>query len=270
MRFWRLTHPEYRSDYKHTFINGRLEHPFGLPGVECDVCGATWGGSGILPFVCPEALRENANIKKRWPISLSQHEALQRDVMKALGIEGKSFVDLRPGDDFQPCFLDVASRPRADFLWSSIGSLVVSERIKDALVRHWQDDVVVCPVNLRKIGKRDARLAPLTPSTGEPADMIDEAPLRKDTFGTGPYFEILVQKECGYPPGGEPTSICAGCGRPDVDGEKRQLVMTPSMWQGDNVFFLATTLWVIVTDDVRRKLSALHPTNVVFREMREG
>jgi hypothetical protein len=32
MRFWRLEHPDYDNDYTHSYVNGSLEHPFGLPG----------------------------------------------------------------------------------------------------------------------------------------------------------------------------------------------------------------------------------------------
>src|SRR5262245_37539766 len=130
MKFWRLTHPEYDSDYSHTFINGDLEHPFGLPGVECDVCGATWGGSRRLTVKCPTQLRRLDAMTERWPIARVEHEDLQRKTMRALRMRGVPFVDLQPGDDFQPSFLDVPSRPSADFLWASLGTLVVSERIK--------------------------------------------------------------------------------------------------------------------------------------------
>ena len=62
MQFWRLEAPEYDSDYRQTYINGSLEHPFGLPGVRCDVCQQTWGGSRILPFECPASLRGHRNL----------------------------------------------------------------------------------------------------------------------------------------------------------------------------------------------------------------
>jgi hypothetical protein len=43
MQFWRIFNPDYESDYQHSYINGGLEHPFGMPGIECDVCHQTWG-----------------------------------------------------------------------------------------------------------------------------------------------------------------------------------------------------------------------------------
>jgi hypothetical protein len=36
------------------------------------------------------------------------------------------------------------------------------------------------------------------------------------------------------------------------------------MWRGAPIFMLATTLWLIVTDDLRQKLLDLGATNVAF------
>jgi hypothetical protein len=267
MRFWRVKSPEHDSDYKYSYINGSLQHPFGLPGVKCDVCGDTWSGSRILPFECPESFRHHKNITDGWPISRAKHEALQKKVMALLSIHDNPFVGLRPGDDFQPCFLDVPSRPRADFLWSSSGSLVVSERVKNRLVETCSSEIAICPVTLRKIGKREAKLSPPMPSTGEPEDMIDEVPILKDTSEIGPYFEVLILKESDYPPGGTPTRICPGCKREDIDASTRELRMTPEIWRGHNIFLLATTLYAVVTDKVKERLLRLRPANVVFKEM---
>ena len=143
----------------------------------------------------------------------------------------------------------------------------VSEQIKNALVESCSDDIAVCPVTLRKIGKREAKLPPPIPSTGEPEDIIDEVPILKDTSEIGPYFEVLILKESAYPPGCTPTSICAGCNRPDVDSSTRELRMNPEMWKGDNIFFLATTLYVVITNEVMERVARDHPTNVVFEEI---
>ena len=267
MIFWRIKNPDYESDYKESYIHGSLEHPFGLPGVQCDVCSDTWGGSKILPFECPDSFRSNKNIVDTWPISLAKHESLQKDIMATLQINGDPFVELRPGDAFQPCFLDVSSRPRADFLWSSLGSLIVSERIKNALIDFCSDDISVCPVNLRKIGKREAKLTPPIPSTGEPEDIIGEVPILRDPSEIGPYFEILMLKESEYPPGSTPINICPGCKRPNVNYSTRELRMIPEMWKGDAIFFLATTMYIVISDELKGRLEHFHPTNVVFDEI---
>jgi len=266
MKFWQLTYPEYESDYQHTYINGFLEHPFGLPGVDCDVCGETWGGSRHLRFKCPTPMRRLKNIKDRWPISRSEHAELQKKVMRALRIRGAPFVALQPGDTFQPSYLDVPSRPRADFLWASIGTLVVSERVKRLLVSACPNDVVACPVTSRKIGKRSAKLEPVIPESGEPEDMVAELSVARRTTDVGKYFEILIRNESGYPPGGTPKRFCAGCQRPAI-GERRKFRMTPKMWMGNSIFYMATTLYIIVTDDLRGRIETVKPTNVRFESI---
>jgi Protein of unknown function (Gmx_para_CXXCG) len=267
MKFWRLTHPEYESgDYSHTYINGSLEHPFGLPGVNCDVCGGTWGGSRYLPLLCPKSLRRLNNIREGWAIARTEHTVLQRRVMRELHIRGKPFAALRPGDVFQPSFLDVPSHPRADFLWASIGTLVVSERIKRLLVSACSKDVAACPVTLRKVGRRSPRLEPIEPESGEPEDMLKELPTYRRPTGVGKYFEIIIKNESGYPRGGTPKRICAGCQRPTI-GENRKFRMTPKMWKGNNIFYMATTLYIIATDDLRQRVERLRPTNVCFERI---
>jgi hypothetical protein len=266
MKFWRITHPEYEGgDYSHSYINGDLEHPFGLPGVVCDVCGETWGGSGYLPALCPKPLRRLKAMKEGWPIPRSDHEELQRKVMRALRIGGEPFVAVRPGDTLQPGFLSIPSRPEADFLWASIGTLVVSERINRLFLSACRRDVASFQLTVRKVGKRSARLPPISPRTGEPEDMLREVPTTSATSGIGRYFEILLKNESGYPAGSSPRDVCSGCKRETI-GKRRKLKMTRSMWTGSSIFYMATTLYIIVTDDLRKRIERMRPTNVLFEE----
>ena len=265
MKFWRLLHPDYESDYKHSYINGYLDHPFGMPGVECDVCHQTWGGSRILSIECPVSFRKHKNLKKRWPLPLEQHEALQRDVLNELHSAGAKLSSLRPGDDFQPCFLDIPSRPRADFIWGCLGSVIVSERIRQLFESLQIERVSYCPVTLRKVGKREAGLPAPIPSSGEPEDIIREVSLLKRTDSVGPYYELIIESESDYAPTAEPTSVCSGCGRETFPETDARLVMVDSMWKGAEVFFLASTLYILVTDRVRQALEDLKATNICFK-----
>ena len=263
-RFWKLTHPEYDSDYDYSLINGSLEHPFGIPGVKCSVCFATWGGSRILGATCPEVLRNLKEITNGWPISLEAHKNLQKLVLSELAEDGVKMESLYPGDSFQPAYLDVPSRPHTDFLWCSLGSLVVSQRVKRIFEPSGLNEVDFCEVIMRKVGKREARFPAPIPLSGEPEDLINEMPLLKDVDDVERYYEMIILKESHYPPCGTPKSNCIGCGRPDVDGATRRIVMTPEMWKGDSIFFLATTLYVIVTDPVKKLLENISSSNVVF------
>jgi Protein of unknown function (Gmx_para_CXXCG) len=227
MQFWRLKYPDYDSDYKASYINGSLEHPFGLPGVRCDVCRATWGGGRILPFELPASLRGRKHLKQGWPISLEQHQALQQEVQQEFRRVGIVVPSLKPGDDFQPCYLDVPSRPRADFIWGCLGSVVISERVRQLFESLRLASVSYSPVTLRKVGKREARLSAPIPFTGEPEDIIDEVPLFTGTDSIGPNFELVIQSESGYAPDAQPLSVCAGCGR---ERDFQKLMRASSWW----------------------------------------
>jgi hypothetical protein len=98
MRFWQLTNPDYESDYEFSYVNGSLEHPYGLPGLRCDVCGETWGASRILPWQCPQALQSHENLRDGWPVSLQQHRALVQLVRDEFARTGVAAPDLKPGD----------------------------------------------------------------------------------------------------------------------------------------------------------------------------
>jgi hypothetical protein len=119
---------------------------------------------------------------------------------------------------------------------------------------------------LRKVGKREAKLPPPIPSTGEPEDIIKEVSLLSQPDVVGPYYELVILTESDYPPGGKPVSICSGCGRETINNETRKLIMLPSMWRGRDIFFLATTLYIVVTDRLRQGLRELGATNVEFQK----
>jgi hypothetical protein len=120
------------------------------------------------------------------------------------------------------------------------------------------------------VGKREAKLPSPIPRTGEPEDMIEEVALLNETADVGPYYQVLPLRESNYPRDRPVKSVCAGCRRVNVDnidtlaGERVR--MTDDMWSGDSIFYLATTLHIIVTDKIRKALSRVRPTNVVFAD----
>jgi hypothetical protein len=268
--FWQLVRPEYESDYENSYINGSLEHPFGLPGVECTSCDATWGSNRILPYSLPQELCEGNRFRSRWPISDTTHKTMRDEIAHALEERGYKVDGLQPGDDFQPAYLDIPSWPSADFLWCSLGSVVVAERIENLLTNASVTGAVFCPVTLRRVGKRSANLPPPVPNTGEPEDIINEVELLESVDKVGQYYEMIITAKSQRPPGAEVYRICAACGREIYNSETRRLVMRPDMWRGDGVFFLATTLWIVVTEAVKQILEAASATNVNFVPLASG
>jgi hypothetical protein len=256
--------PEYSSDSQDLHINGNLEHIYRLPGLSCAACGATYGGSRILSVSAPHQIRNDKRFKSRWPVSNEEHAALQKEVAGYLDTECDSFVTFRPGDNFQPAYLDIPSLPTADFLWPNIRSFVISERIKNMVFDELSGDVEIVPVQLRKIGTQNSRLPPAVADSATPENIILEEKLNNPDDAIGTYYQVLVRSESDYPTGGSPVSTCQVCKRTSIDEEKRQLLMKEEMWSGQQIFFLKTTLHVVVTEPLAEKIRKAQASNVDF------
>lgn len=262
--FFKIHYPQPESDYDFTYLNGSLTHPYGLPGVNCSVCGEIWSGSRILPYECPPEFRGLKEITDGWPISHTEHHSLRERISDRLHNLGDGRVTLRPGDSFQPAELEIPSLPESDFLWGSIGSIVVSEKVKELLTQYNGHQVAFCRVKIKKVGTRKVELPAPVPSTGEPENLFNELPMNSDTNGVGPYYEMVVLRESGFPQGYAPADPCSGCGRDIGDNAARIFRMTRQMWNGESIFFFTTTLYVIVTEDVKQLLEDVAVTNVEF------
>jgi hypothetical protein len=230
--------------------------------VRCHLCGATWGGGRVLPVELPEELRSWKALSNGWPIEGVAHQRLRAEVLSELQRRGSPVASLLPGDRFQPSYLDIPSEPEADFLWSSIGSVVVSDRARAALASAGVRGVTFSPVSRRKVGRSRATVPAPTPISGEPEELLLDLPEAGSEDGRRPLYEMVVTAESGLPPGVSADALCSACGRLPYDRDSRQLVMQPSMWQGDDIFLLATTLWIVVSDRVRNLLVNLGATNV--------
>jgi len=131
-----------------------------------------------------------------------------------------------------------------------------------------RDEIGVRPITLRKVGKREAKLAAPMPSTGEPEDIIHEVPLLSDKTGVGPYYEIFPSRKSDLPRNRTVKGVCSGCHREDIEVvyplDVNRPRMTDEIWRGDRVFYLATTLFIIVTNDIKETLTRIRPNNVNF------
>jgi len=256
--------PEYSSDIQDLSINGNLEHIYRFPAVSCVSCKATYGGSRILSVSAPPQIQNDKRFKSRWPVSDEEHASMQREVAGYLNKECISFVTFRPGDNFQPAYLDIPTAPTADFLWPNIRSFVISERMKKMVFDKLSDHVEIVPVQLRKIGKRNGRVAVLNGDSREPESYIHIADDTDHRESVGPYHQVLVRSESDYPKGGTPISVCPVCKRESIDDEKRELTMTEKMWRGQPIFFLRTTLYIVVTEPLAEKIRKTQTCNVDF------
>ena len=274
MRFWQLRAPDYPlGDYQEANINGSIDWDLSFPSVDCDMCLTSWGNGGghPLPYECPESLRIEMSTKNRKrSLFHGEHVALQKRLLDELNVSGEPFVDVRPGSRFPRIHLDIPSRPRADFLWP-YGAVLVSKHIRDLLLNLCHEDVATFPVNLRKVGKREAKLPAPIPASGEPEDIITEAPLLTDTSGVGPYYEIFPRYASNEPPNRIIESRCVACGRIEVKvgrwNSRDPLRMADDTWRGHSMFYLGSTLHFIVTDEVRNALESVRPSNMRLAEV---
>ncbi len=264
--YWRLEPPQYSSDYQDTFINGSSQHLYGMPGLSCNVCKKTYGGGYPLPYACPEKLQKHKNIRRRWPITEVEHKLLQQQIKDEMPTETAQSANLFPGADFQPLHLKFPSRPQSDFLWSSLGSVVVSPKVKILFERHAITGVQFCPAVIDKVGKRDSTGPVPIASTGEPEDIIDEVEAERNPAEFGPLYEMVIVSTSGRPPGAEIISRCPACGREEFDNSKRVITLTQDMVPPTDIFFLATTLHIVVNDKVREIAWRNRLTNAEFTQ----
>ncbi|WP_144556030.1 hypothetical protein [Bacillus sp. X1(2014)] len=81
------------------------------------------------------------------------------------------------------------------------------------------------------------------------------------------YSELIITANSKRPPGAKTISLCQICGREEIDNDARQLIMLPDMWGGADIFFLNTTLWIIVTDRVKSLIEGIDASNVQFEKV---
>ncbi len=280
MRFWKLDSPKY-SDYKSSYTNGSLEHPYRLPAAECDECGATVSWDTILPCECPPASRTVFTE----PATVSIHK-FDRIAAKFRGDLKKRHISpdlVRPGCHLQPGFLDVPSKPVADFLWTGLSSVVVSERIRILFDALKIPSVAFCEVTLRKIGTRSGKASPPVPDSGEPEDIIGEVRVRSPSRTITPYYQLLVLADSGYPPGTEPGPVCKVCGEALEQDWKSEVSKARqrwraqeqawktlthqtlrSVWSGSPIFYLASRATLLLTEDLKDQLQKITSTNVAY------
>jgi len=264
MKFWQLEGAHYLSDYKRSFVNGSIEHPFRLPSVGCKTCGQRVWEDHSLPYECPPSLRKKFSDPA--DVTNEEFEQIAEPVRRAVQKHGVNKSVVRPNSALLPIFLDIPSRPEADFLWPSF-SPVVTERIREKLESLKIRDIAFAEVTLRKVGKKSAKLAPPIPSTGEPEDIINEVSVTQFPKTKRAYSELCVYGRSNPPPGRELKSVCSICGSKDFNwARSKELVMTDAMWTGLDIFVLETTANILLTDRLKQELQKLRPTNVEFIE----
>ncbi len=277
MTFWEIREPG-GSDYKHVHVSGKLEHPYRLPEVECEKCGASVSSyyDVVLPFECPASFREDGLLKGAdTVVSFYSFTKLVKQIAAKLPRGAGS--RLKPEACLQPGFLDVPSVPKDDFLWSNLwsglDSMVVSERVRHVIEDLAPVGIEFFPVAFRRVGSRRSESAPRMPASGEPEDMMQNFKTAKAVPSVPAYFQLLVSAEADCPPGAEPGQVCKLCGEeknPDWaarDKAWKNLTagLMASLSKGLDLFRIPQRGTVFVSDRVKTAMEGIGATNVCFR-----
>lgn len=277
MKFWELQEPP-GSDYLHVQVSGKLRHPYRLPAVDCETCGASVSHyyDVVLPIECPTAFRNHPLLTDVDAcVSVKDFKSLAKQL--GITIPPKTGIRLLSGACLQPGILDVPSTPDDDFLWSDLWSglsgRVVSERVRRAIENVSAFGVAFYPVTPGRIGRRSPKSSPRIPASGEPEAMMQEFKGTKEVSSVPCYFQMLVSAESKYPPGAELESTCKTCG----DEEKPNWRSKDAAWnsltteriatlsEGLDLFRIPERGTLYVTDRIKSALENLGATNVSFR-----
>lgn len=158
MRFYRLDHPDYDSDYAWSRANPiNTDTGMSLPGITCSVCGQTWGGVGRHYYnIADPELRKRLN---PWPLPEAEWLTLAQAVRTHIGLPN-DFVFV-PGDRLGPPVAELTSSRVKDFLHTGWPGVVVKAPVLEALERASLTGFTPVRLDIRW-GKRvkDAHLEP--------------------------------------------------------------------------------------------------------------
>ena|SRR2546430_8213455 len=265
-RFWQIGAPDYgdEGDYRRILVNGTGSHPLSLPGIDCPTCGP-WGGSRILPVQCPEKLRNEKTLVDRWPISIEQFKRITKELRRELP---SSRIDFRPGDSFQPALVEFPSRPTDDFLWPSMCGPIIPPKVKVLFEKENVTGVEYCEVVVEKVGSKESTARIFPEEHGDPEEMVKSAIPDRRASEFGPLFEMVISSETGFPPGTKVVRVCEICGFIELDTDNHEVALPANQIPKSDIFFLGTTLFVIVTQRVADLIRSRKLSNVQLTEIR--
>jgi hypothetical protein len=276
MTFWEIREPS-GSDYKHVHVSGKLDHPYRLPRLECERCGALVSSyyDVVLPFECPSSFRENRLLDgENAAVSLKDFKKFVDRI--AVELPTGAAPRLKPQACLQPAFLDVPSIPKDDFLWSDLwsglSSMVVADRVRQAIEHLAPVGVEFCPVRFRRVGHASPEAEPRIPASGEPEDMMQESKAGNPGPSMPPYYQLLVSAEAEFPPGTEHGQVCELCGdetapnwrAKDAAWKNLSRDLVGSLSKGLDLFRIPERGMVFVSDRVKAVVERLRATNVCF------
>ncbi|PKK99838.1 MAG: hypothetical protein CVV56_09235 [Tenericutes bacterium HGW-Tenericutes-1] len=203
-------------------------------------------------IVLPIRLSERDKSKSRWPIEAEEHIFQQKELKACYAAKGILIDQLRPGDDFQPINFRIKSKPRTDFLWPTLMNPLVSEKVKNIFEENKVKGVSFFKIIVDKIEDKVAKYSFV---------VSDEVQV---------YYNMVINSSSKRPPGADIISICDLCGYELYNKEQRQIQMNLDMWLGEDIFYLNTTLHIIITEKVKNIIEQCGFNNIFAEEINQA
>lgn len=231
MKIFEMTEKRGRAGYV------QAAHKWGLPGVQCHVCGSTWGNIGLeYPTVDLSDFPENRRLLDRWPVSLAMFEELKGVIQNAF----PHLDQLEPGTSFGP-LVGTATGKLNGFVWNMPWTLLITG---DAL-----DKLNGFDLSLPRT------VAPILTFKNESQKVFE--------------FEVLpsgILNNAIYPP--EHPRICDACGRIGATKPDNLILDGSSIPDDLDIFRLSNfTTLIMVTERFVKAVRELGINGAFFQEV---
>ncbi len=222
-----------------------------VPGIVCDVCGATWGGpSGeVLRTAITDPALVRSLVQRR-PLPREKHVALRRQLEAELAPKLGSVPDIGVGLRIGSLRVALSGLNLADISHLPF-TPIINERVLQLLREHQITGFDTYPVTITKVA-RQRRRGPVEPPQVWELDVPGRAAL-------APEAQAWYQVE---PP-------CPGCGRRGKLHLPRGLLVDETTWDGRDLFKLEHRAWVLMTQRVADLLTEAKLTGFTVKPAEE-
>jgi len=261
MNFFRLQAPPYESDCEQILVNGSAQARYGLPGVNCSVCGATRGfASPVLPYEMPHEMADDGRLRNPWPISQDERKALVHALEESIRQTDPRFEQLPVGASFPPIEWRIPSPPDKDFFWAMLLGPIVNTRIATALRDAAYAGFELIQVESVKVGKPGRLIDRESLPNGEPEDLLAFA--TEDPPTNSDFYLLSVLAEGRLNSRMRREESCRGCGYAEIRRERGWEQWGDGSWNGADIFYFPTTLHITATERVAAHLQRLGASNL--------
>lgn len=211
-------------------------HKWGLPGVKCPLCGATWGSVGVAyPSVDLSCIASQKRYHKSWPVPLDELEELRLSISYLL----PNNLPLPPGTQLGP-LIGNAKGPFEDFVWNGYWDILV----KASVLTH-----------MRAIGVRlSVGVHPLLKFRGNQKEDL---------------LELQIEPLAKMIPPPNSASICPACGRWAIERPSEIIIDGSSLPTDVDLFRVVNFATIILaTEQFAEAVRNLKLTGITFKQVK--